>query len=608
MRHAREDAATLVEPEWYAWLSILSRCRDGDRLAHEIGRAHPGYSEAETADKLRRALEESGPRTCAAIRTLSPACRGCTLAVTSPVLLGKPDPVTATVEEVREDRAVRTASAVERTRAAFEAQTRIVADLTVDEARARAVATHARQYGTPETAAAEAGAHAALKIRLRDEKERLKEAERLFDAAEAESRRATRLAQADPRILSDPLFALDAKTGLPRSSLGNVSLVLERDPTYSEMFAYNLFDEKIYYGGKLAADHHDSEINIDIERRYGFSMKTSIVQEAIMKIAHERAFHPVRDYLTALEWDGEDRLDSLFTVGFGAAGDASYLQEAGRKFGIGAVARILTPGCQLDTMIVLTGKQGAGKSTGLRVLAGSEWFADSALHLGDKDSYMQLAGRWFYEIAELDSFRKAENTRIKAFITSRDDTFRPPYGRHVVKRARQTVLVGSTNEREFLNDPTGSRRFVPVTVGAVDLGWLTANRDQLWAEAVIRFQRGEIWYYAGASAERLSRESAPYQQDDPWEPLVHEWLVRRKLATCTVLDALTGAVGVNVAQISKGEKSRMIAVLRALGCEEYRPATDDGVYRQRAFRVPAEVLDNVTALPVGRAPAFGGVA
>lgn len=609
MAHARADAATLPEPEWYAWLSVIARCRDGDRLAHEIGSAHPSYSKAETSEKLSRALAESGPRTCAAMRVLSPACRGCALTVTSPVMLGRPDPVTATVEEVREDRAARVASSVERTRATFEAQTRIVANLTVDEARARALATHARQFGTPELAADEAGKHAVLKGRLRDEKETLKEAERAFNAAEADAKRATRLAQADPRILSDPLFALDVKTGLPRSSLANVALILERDATYGGVFAHNLFDEKVYYNGKLAADHHDSQINIDIERRYGFGMKTSLVQEAIMKIAHENAFHPVRDYLNALEWDGEDRIASLFATGFGAVGDAQYLSEASRKFAIGAVARILKPGCQMDNMIVLTGKQGAGKSTGLRVLAGTDWFADSALSLGDKDSYMQLAGRWFYEIAELDSFKKADNTRIKAFITSRDDTYRPPYGRHVVKRARQTVLVGSTNEREFLNDPTGSRRFVPIAIGSVDLAWLAASRDQLWAEAVVRFHRGEIWHYDGESAERLAVESAPYQQDDPWEPLVHDFLVRRKQPTVTVLDALTGAVGVSVSQISKGEKSRMIAVLRALGCEEYRATTTaaDGVYRQRAFRVPAEILDNVIALsPGGRAPAFSG--
>lgn len=612
MRHCREDAAALPEPEWYAWISVVVRCRGGNELAHEIGSAHPGYTRAETEDKLRRALADTGPATCDRVRrTLCPsACAGCPCAVTSPAQLGRPDPSTATPEEVREDAARRVASASERARDDVARLTKQVADALVDEARQRALASHARQYGTPEVVAEEAGKLADCKARLKDARAGLKEAERALADAERQAKQAKRLDKADPRILNDPLFALDPKTGLPRSSLGNVTLILERDERYAAgFFTYNEFDGQLYYGGTVASDHVDTEVNIDIERRYGFASKTTLVQEAIVRVAHDHAFHPVRDYLGAVEWDGAPRLDDLLVRGFGARGDAAYAAEAGRKFAIGMVARVFQPGCKLDTMLVLTGPQGLGKSSGLRALVGAEWFADSALALDNKDAYMQLLGRWLYEVAELDSFRRAEASRIKAFLSSQEDTYRPPFGRHVVKRPRQTVLVGTTNEREFLNDPTGSRRFVPASVGGVDLAWIAANRDQLWAEAVVLYRSGTAWHYAGESAARLARESAPFQQDDPWEALVHDWLVKRRLPSCTVIDALTGAVGVPVQHIGKGERNRVVHVLRALGCEEESGEQTDGVYRPRGFRVPESVYaSNVTALPRAGAFASSGAA
>jgi hypothetical protein len=530
------------------------------------------------------------------------------------VLLGKPDPATATVEEVREDTARRVASLVERAREQVDARTREVAEAATEEAKQRALAHHARQYGTPDVAGEEAGKLATVRARLKDARTELKGAERRLADAERDARQVKRLDKADPRVLNDPRFALDLKTGLPRSSLGNVTLILEGDPAYSGesglRFRYDRFSDKLYYGDDLAADHVDTDINIDIERRYGFASRTVLVQEAVVRIAHDNAFHPVRDYLSRVEWDGVCRLDDLLRAGFGAAGDAGYVGEAGRKFMVGMVARVFEPGCKLDTMLVLTGKQGIGKSSGLRVLAGPSWFADSALALGDKDAYMQLAGRWLYEISELDSFKKVDSTRIKAFVSSQEDTYRPPFGRHVVKRPRQTVLVGTTNEREFLNDPTGSRRFVPVPVGAVDTAWLAEHRDMLWAEAVVCYRRKEAWHYAGESADRLARESAPFQQDDPWEPLVHDYLARRRLPVVTVLDALTSAVGVGVAQIGRVEKARMVNVLRALRCED-EPGTDDigGAYRPRTFRVPRVVYESnaVPLSPPARVPVLTGV-
>jgi hypothetical protein len=585
MRHCREDAATLPQPEWYAWLSVVARCRGAEQHAHAIGSAHPGYSREETADTLHRALTSSGPRTCSNIRTLSRACEGCPHAVTSPVQLGRPDPVTASSEELREDTQRRSENTLALSEQALRDAEAEAARLAIVEAETRAVAMNLRQFGHGDAVRDAATAHAQVRQQLADARGGVRAARDALRAAQATSRRNTVLAQADPRIVQTLL--LDARTGLPRSSLANIEAILQGDVRYTgSFFRYDAFSGKLFYGPDLAADHIDTDINIDIERRYGFSSRTTLVQEGILKVARQNGFHPVREYLDALAWDGTSRLSDLLVGGFGAVGDRAFLADAATKFALGAIARIYDPGCQMDNMLVLTGHQGVGKSTGLRTLSNG-WFADSPLPLGDKDSYLQLGGRWFYEISELDSFRKAENTRIKAFISSRFDSFRPPFGRHVVERPRQTILVGTTNEDQFLNDPTGSRRFVPVRVTKVSLAWLSEFREQVWAEAVVRYRAGEPWWYEGESAQRLARESRPYQQEDPWAQPVHDFLRKRRQPTVTVLDVLTGCIGVSLPHITRQERSRVSQILRLFGCEEI--PVEEGTESRVVWSVPREV-------------------
>ena len=589
MRHCREDAASLAETEWYAWLSILARCKDGNRQAHEIGSAYAGYSPAETNEKFHRAATETGPRTCAVIRTLGTACDGCTLGrptgeITSPVMLGRPDPDTATTDELREDQRVRTESDLDRTRAAVAALEAEVARLTVEESVARTRMANARRFGMEETVRTETEAHVRVRADMATARDRLRGAQAALRSAEAQSRRTANLTQADPRVLQQMM--LDPRTGMPRASLANIEAVLRGDGAYTvTYFRYDAFAEKLYYGSGPAADHLDTRINIDIERRYNISPRTTLVQEAIVNIAKENSFHPVKEYLERMSWDGVSRVADLFVRGFGASGDAAYLADAANKFCIGAVARIFEPGCKMDNMVVVAGPQGIGKSTAFSVLANG-WFADSPLSIGDKDAFMQMAGKWFYELSELDSFKKAENTRIKAFLTSCTDNFRPPYGRHTVERPRQTILVGTTNEDQFLNDPTGSRRFVPLRATKVDVAWLRENRDQIWAEAVVRYRAGEVWYYAGESAVRLAKESEPFQQEDVWTPTVFDYVARSKKGAVAVLDVLTGALGIEVSRITRADKMRVVHILKGMGCA----LSSDDAHRGAVYSVPDSVL------------------
>ena len=640
MRHCRDDAATLPQPEWYAWLSVVARCKDAETHAHTIGAAHPGYSEEETTDTLNRARTSSGPRTCANIRSMSAACRGCPENVTSPVLLGRPDPATAVEAAVAQVRAEAAAAAAEAATVADQqaaARGVVRSQLETDRAEAEAFVAQATlaeaaasaslelRYGVPEaqqaavrwkaetklalqaakevlravkTAQAQAAndeAHAARLVRdavrvaqaqaVRDEAHAarlVRGAAKAEAEAEVAARRAAATAQADPAVLGR--LSIDPRTGLPKSTLLNLRRIFEGDAVYaSPFFRWDTFAETLYYGSEPARDVVDTRINQDIEARYGFPSKTALVQEALVEQGRTHEFSSVQVFLDTLAWDGEERLASLLSVGFGAAGDAAFLSEAGIKFAIGAVARIYEPGCKMDTMLVLTGKQGAGKSSGIALLASEKWCGDSPLQVGEKDGLMQLTGHWFYEISELDSFRKADSARIKAFLSSRVDTYRPPYGRNPIRHPRQTVLVGTTNEEQFLNDPSGSRRFVPVAVTQVNFAWIEENRDQVWAEAVVRYRRGEIWHYAGTSAENLATVSLAHLEEDAWAPFVRDYLTRQRRAEVTLHDVLTGGLCIEVSQIDSVKKKKVAHILRALGCLEKPFVSGQG---HRPYSVP----------------------
>jgi putative DNA primase/helicase len=221
----------------------------------------------------------------------------------------------------------------------------------------------------------------------------------------------------------------------------------------------------------------------------------NVVADCISVVAAERTVHPVREYLHALEWDGEPRLNLWLEAYLGAQGNERYLSAAGRCWAVSAVARVERPGCQADHGIVLEQKQGAGKSTAARILAVKpEWFADSVGDVRSKDAAIQLAGKWLIELAELAAVGRAEIEAVKAYLSRTQDTFRPPYARSAVTIPRQCVFLGTTNEGFYLRDRTGNRRYWPVRCGAIDLEALARERDQLWAEALHAYRQGEQWH------------------------------------------------------------------------------------------------------------------
>ena len=222
---------------------------------------------------------------------------------------------------------------------------------------------------------------------------------------------------------------------------------------------------------------------------------TAAVADCTAVAAREHAFHPVRNYLNALQWDGELRLQIWLADYLNASGAPGYLAATGTRFLISAVARIMAPGCQADHVLVLEAPQGTGKSSAARTLAGHpEWFAGDLPEIHGKDARLQLLGRWIVEIAELKAMRTADLEAQKSFITQTHDTFRPPYGRRTAQFPRQCVFIATTNESEYLRDRTGNRRFWPVRCGQIDVTALLRDREQLWAEAAHEFRRGTAWH------------------------------------------------------------------------------------------------------------------
>lgn len=257
------------------------------------------------------------------------------------------------------------------------------------------------------------------------------------------------------------------------------------------------------------------------------------IRTVTAEIIADHSFHPVRDYLDALQWDGVPRLDRWLITYLGAEDKPNYTTFVGPKWLISAVARIFRPGCIAKYVLLLLGPQDLGKSTALRVLGG-EFYTDDISEIGTKDAAMQNAGVWLVELAELASTRKAHVDSVKAFVSRPIDRFRPPYGAHLVTRPRQSVLAGTINPSDAasLKDDTGNVRFWPVECTTIDLDALRRDRDQLWAEAVHRFRAGEKWWSDDAATIEAAREAqaahSETPEDLPWFETIRTWIAEQE--------------------------------------------------------------------------------
>jgi predicted P-loop ATPase len=291
------------------------------------------------------------------------------------------------------------------------------------------------------------------------------------------------------------------------------------------------------------------------------------MHQAVDLRARECAFHPVRDYLRSLVWDKRSRLDAWLTYIFGAE-NSVYTTEVGAKFLLSMVARILNPGCKADYMIVLEGAQGELKSSACAELGG-KWFSDNLPDISaSKDASQHLRNKWLIEVAELHAYSKAESSLLKSFLTRTVERYRPSYGRKEVIEPRQCIFIGTTNRNQYLRDESGGRRFWPVEIGTIDLDRLKADRDQLFAEAVVRFNAGAQWWpNRDFEKAHIQPEQDKRYESDAWEEPIAKFL--ETVTQTTVLAVAKNALGLDdVVRFSTAEQRRVSNVMTVLGWKQ----------------------------------------
>jgi predicted P-loop ATPase len=367
-------------------------------------------------------------------------------------------------------------------------------------------------------------------------------------------------------------------------NLANVLVALRALPEVAEAFAYDSMlkvailrkELPVSPGGESASsgplpryvrDEDVSQLQEWLQHMGVPKIGHDQVHQAVDQRAMERAFHPVRDYLDGLKWDGVKRLDGWLSTYLGAAKGA-YASKIGRMFLVGMVARIFKPGCQSDYMLVLEGEQGERKSSACRVLAG-EWFSDGLKTIGDKDASQHLRGKWLIEIGELSAFGRADTEALKHFLTQTVERYRPSYGRKEVVEPRQCVFIGTTNKKAYLKDETGGRRFWPVNIGRIELAELTRDRDQLFAEAVEAFRAGAQWWPDGDfEREHIKPQQAARYEADVWESPIRTFVAGHERVT--VAEVASSALGIEVGRIKDPDQKRIAKALISLGWTQQR--------------------------------------
>jgi predicted P-loop ATPase len=368
-------------------------------------------------------------------------------------------------------------------------------------------------------------------------------------------------------------------TKQPRPLLRNAIIALRGAPEWQGVLAYDEFAlttmamkpppwckaEDNAWQPRAWTDHDDT-LATDWLQAQGIGVPITVTADAVEAVAKDASFHPVRDYLTGLAWDGTKRASRFATAYLGAE-DTAYHGEVSTRMLIAAVARIMQPGCKHDHMPIFEAPQGAGKSKTIKMLF-EPWFTDDLAEFGSKDASMQVRSAWGIEVAELSAMTRSEIERVKAFITRSVDRFRPSYGRRVIEVPRQVVFFGSTNALEYLKDETGGRRFWPVRCGRIDHDAIVRDRDQLWAEAVALYNAGEPWWLTDEALLVEAREQQEHRyQEDPWHGFIAQCCVAAEdVSVGEILEAL----GVERGRWGQGEQNRVARCLVRLGWERYR--------------------------------------
>lgn len=323
-----------------------------------------------------------------------------------------------------------------------------------------------------------------------------------------------------------------------RATFKNIRLILENE-IGTDLLRRDLFANEEIYGcktpwgfkkGRKRSGSADDALHVKkwLIEHYSLEASLNLIDEALSSIALQNQFHPVKEFLESLEWDGVPRVDTAFRTYLSAEMPEPYLSAITRKFFLALIARIYEPGIKFDHVVVFEGKQGIGKSTFSSILVGEKWFLDGLPNLHDKDAALNLQGIWLVEMGELSALYRSELEAAKAFITRQVDKVRPPYGKRREDFPRSCIFSGTTNDREYLLDPTGGRRFWNVLVHGCDFEALKRDRAQLLAEAKFLYDFCmEPLYLQGKEklqAGKIQESRRVEDEGDSMETAFLEWL------------------------------------------------------------------------------------
>lgn len=428
-------------------------------------------------------------------------------------------------------------------------------------------------------------------------------------------RTPTLTAAAKPHEQREGEAQLIIRSGRPVSHVGNVALVLATDSRCTGLLEFDNFRGDVSLRGPLPCPPEltpavkPTELTKEVctrfaawlLREYDLDVRAPHVAEAAVAVAAQHPRHEVHDWLAGLTWDGTSRVDELFVRYFGAA-DTAYHRGIASCFMLSAVARVFEPGCQHDYLPVLEGPQGSRKSSGLRALFGPNYYSDTSIDLGSKDAFEVLRGLWCQCLDEIDAYERQHVARIKNYVSSRKDRYRPSYGEKARDFPRQIVFAATTNADVYFKDQTGNRRFWPVKTTSVDVEAIEADRCQLWAEAVVRYHADER-RYPSADLERDAHDAQDARRmGDPWTDIVRAWTAAPSLSGVrpidtpfTVGDVLVRALEKEPCDLTRADEMRVGDVLRELGfVRQRRMKTGERSY---VWALPVEPPDPPPVTP-----------
>jgi predicted P-loop ATPase len=389
-----------------------------------------------------------------------------------------------------------------------------------------------------------------------------------------------------------PFLKVD-RNGNPRPILSNAMVALQRMP---ELRGISVWDEfKGQYAltrsppieadfgeplrGPYPRDWDDGDVvwmQVFISGRLFANFSEGVIRGAMLAVAKQNHIHPARDEMDRLQglWDGKPRLDSWMHDCLGVERGA-YEDAVAAKTLIAAVRRVRQPGCKVDTITVLQGSQGIRKSSAIRLLFGARFYSDNIpLNWADKDAAIGMQGRMVMEVAEIEKVLEGQHSAVaKAFASRSVDSFRPPYGKTTRDFPRQCVMIGTTNQAEFLIDQTGNRRYWPVACAKADIGLIEEIREQLWAEAAAREDLGEAhWLTEDAEVAASVERQAEAEHVDPWTDRVSRYLDQHERTQTyphpdwvTTGDVLEHGMMIPPASMTRQLEMRAGRVLRSLG-------------------------------------------